>query len=175
MVIITVSGTPGSGKSTVSELLEEKLGIKYVYSGMIFRDLAKKHNMSLEDFGKYCEENEKVDRELDDKQLEFLKKGNIILEGRLAGWLAYKNNISALKVMIDADIDTRVNRIIKREEGSIKQRKNEIIKRERSETTRYKNYYNIDLSDTSVYDIVIDSAKKTPEQIVEIILKKLDK
>ena len=28
MVIVTISGTPGSGKSTIAKLLEEKLGIK---------------------------------------------------------------------------------------------------------------------------------------------------
>ena len=40
MVTITISGTPGSGKSTVAKLLEGKLGVKYIYSGMIFRELA---------------------------------------------------------------------------------------------------------------------------------------
>ena len=65
MVTITVSGTPGSGKSTIAQLLHEKLGIKYVNSGMIFRDTAEKYKMSLEEFGKYCERNSKVDKELD--------------------------------------------------------------------------------------------------------------
>jgi cytidylate kinase len=74
MVTITISGTPGSGKSTVAILLEKKLGIKYVYSGMIFRDLAKKHKMSLEDFGRFCEKNPSVDKELDDQQLRILQK-----------------------------------------------------------------------------------------------------
>ena len=47
MVTITISGTPGSGKTTVAMLLEKKLELKYVYSGMIFREQADKHNMSL--------------------------------------------------------------------------------------------------------------------------------
>jgi len=37
----------------------------------------------------------------------------------------------------------------------------------------YKNYYNIDIKDTSIYDIVIDSSSKSPEEIVEIIIKKV--
>lgn len=174
MVVITVSGTPGSGKSTVAKILQEKLGIDYVYSGQIFRKQAKKYGMSLEEFGKYCEENSKVDKELDNKQVEILKKDNVILEGRLAGWLAYKNNISALKVMIDADIDIRAKRIVNREKGDIDLRKKEIINREKSEANRYKKYYNIDLKDTSIYDIVIDSGDKKPEEIVNIILEKLN-
>lgn len=173
MFTITISGTPGSGKSTVAQLLEKKLGIRYVYSGMIFRELAEKHNMTLEEFGKYCEKNPGIDKELDDQQLKILQKGDVILEGRLAGWLAYQNNISALKVMIDADINTRAERIVKREQGDVKTRKKEIIKREKSEALRYKKYYDINLKDYSIYDLVVDSASKTPDQIVDLITKKL--
>ena len=173
MVTITISGTPGSGKSTVAKLLEKNLGIKYVYSGMIFRKLAKKHDMSLEDFGRYCEQNPGVDKKLDDQQLRILQKGDVILEGRLAGWLAYRNNISALKVMLDADIDIRAGRIVKREKSSIKKRKKEILLREKSEALRYKKYYDIDLRDNSIYNIVVDSTSKTAEEIVDIIVKRI--
>jgi len=175
MTVITISGTPGSGKTTVAELLHKKIGVSYIYSGIIFRETAKKYNMSLEDFGKFCEKNSDIDKELDEKQISILKKGNVILEGRLAGWLAYQNNITSFKIFINADLNTRVNRIINRENGDIKKRKKEILERERSENTRYMKYYNIDLKDTSIYDIVIDSGDKTPEVIVDIIIQKLDK
>lgn len=174
MTVITVSGKPGSGKSTIAELLHKKLGISYVYSGMIFRDTAKKYNMNLDEFGKFCEKNNKIDKELDKKQINILKKGNVILEGRLAGWLAYHNNIPSFKIFINADLKTRVNRIINRENGDIEKRKKEIIERERSEFVRYKKYYNINLDDTSIYDLVIDSTKKSPEEIINIILEKLE-
>jgi len=175
MVTITVSGTPGSGKSTIAQLLHEKLGIKYFNSGMIFRETAEKYKMSLEEFGKICENNSKVDEELDNRQVEILKKGNVILEGRLAGWLAFKNDIPSFKIMIDADVNTRAKRVVNREKGNFDKRKKEIIKREKSESTRYKNYYEIDLCNISIYDLVIDSSNKKPEEIIDIILKKLDK
>ena len=174
MVTITISGTPGSGKTTVARLLEKKLGLKHIYLGMIFRELADKEKMTLEEFGKYCEENPEIDNDLDNRQLEILKKGDVILEGRLAGWIAYKNNIPALKVSIDTDIDTRARRIVNREKGSVEYRKDEIIERERSEALRYKNYYNIDLKDKSIYDLIIDSKDKSPDEIVEIIIKKIE-
>jgi len=173
MVTITISGTPGSGKSTVAKLLEKKLGLKYIYSGMLFRETAKKHKMNLEEFGKYCEQNPEIDKEIDNKQLQILKKGNVILEGRLAGWLAHLNNIPAFKIMLDADIDTRARRIVKREKGSIEKRKKEIIEREKSEALRYKKYYNINLKDNAIYDKVINTANKKPDEIVEIIVKKI--
>ncbi len=175
MVTITISGAPGSGKSTVAQLLEKRLDTSYVNSGMIFRNLAKKYSMSLEEFGKHCETHEKVDRELDNEQLNILKKGNVILEGRLAGWLAHEHKISALSVFIDADIDIRAARIVKREGGTVSQRKKEIREREKSEAFRYKRYYNIDLSDNSIYDLVIDSSEKSAEEIVTMILKQVKK
>jgi predicted cytidylate kinase len=175
MVTITVSGTPGSGKTTVAKLLAEKLGIKYVYSGDIFRKKAKEYKMSLEEFGKYCEKHSEIDKELDRHQLDIIKKGDVIVEGRIAGWLAYKNKIPTVKVMIDADLETRAGRIVKREKGKTEKRKQEILERERSEATRYKNYYDIDLKDTSIYDIAIDSSHKNPDEIVNIIVEKISK
>lgn len=175
MVTITVSGTPGSGKSTIAQLLHEKLGIKYVNSGMLFRESAKKYKMSVAEFGKYCEKNSEIDKKIDERQVEILKKGNVILEGRLAGWLAFKNDISSFKIMIHADVNTRAKRIVNREKGNIDKRKKEIIEREKSEATRYENYYGINLNDVSIYDLVIDSSDKKPEKIMNIILEKLGK
>ena len=127
MVTITISGTPGSGKSTVAKILEKKLSLKYVYSGDIFRDMANEHNMSLEEFGKYCEKHKEIDEKLDDHQLEILKKGKVILEGRISGWIAYRNNIPTFKIWLDADLDTRAKRIVKRENGDLEKRKQEIF------------------------------------------------
>ena len=76
--------------------------------------------------------------------------------------------------MITADLDTRIKRIIKRENGDYKARLKEVLKREKSEEKRYKNYYNIDIKDTSIYDLIIDSSSKKPEEIIDIIVKKIN-
>ena len=175
MNTITISGTPGSGKSTIAELLKDKLALSYVYSGMIFRQLAKEYDMSLAEFGKYCEQHDDVDRKLDEKQVKILKEGNVILEGRLAGWLAVINDISAFKIWIDADPKIRAERVVNREGGSVSDQLSKLIEREKSEQKRYKQYYQLDISDTSIYDLTIDSSNRSPRQILSIILKKLEK
>ncbi len=174
MTTVTISGTPGSGKSTVAELLKDKLGLPYVYSGLLFRKQAEKHKMSLAEFGKFCEQNDEIDRQLDEEQVKILEKGNVILEGRLAGWLAHLNNIPAVKIMLDAAIDVRAQRIKKREQGSLIHQKKELIQREKSERFRYKKYYDIDLKDTHIYDLVIDTSKKSPEEIIDLIMSHID-
>lgn len=173
MTTITISGLPGTGKTTVAQLLQKETGLSYVYVGDIFRNLAIQHKMSLEEFGKYCEQHPDVDEKLDDQQLHILRKGNVIVEGRITGWLAYRNNIPAFKVLLTADIDIRAQRVVKRENGNVEVRKQEIRQREQSEVTRYKTYYGIDLSDTSIYNIIIDTTQKTPEKIVTLILKEI--
>lgn len=173
MVTITISGAPGSGTTTVAKILEKKLGIKHIYSGDVFRNLAKKHNMSLVEFGTYCEHHREIDEELDTYQKNVLQSGKIILEGRIAGWIASKGNIPAFKVLLEADEKTRVERIVKRERGDFKEKKQEMLTRERSEAKRYKEYYNIDVKDISIYDIVIDTTNKAPEEIGDIINRTL--
>jgi len=171
MTTITVSGFPGSGTTTIAKLLEKKTGLTYVYSGDIFRNMAKKYGMPLEEFGRYCENHKEVDEGLDRYQLKILQKGNVILEGRISGWIAFRNNIVSLKVVLEADLKTRIGRVINREGGDFKKRKLEIVTREKSEAIRYKKFYDIDVCDTSIYDLVVDSSDKTPKEIVEIILK----
>ena len=77
-------------------------------------------------------------------------------------------------MLVNADLETRAGRIVKREEGDVKKRKQEILIREKSEAIRYKNYYNINLNDMSIYNIVIDSSSKSPEKIVDIIIQRIN-
>jgi len=58
-LIITISGPPGSGKSTLSKILSVKLGLELVSMGDIFRKCAEDRCMSLEEFGLIAKCNEK--------------------------------------------------------------------------------------------------------------------
>ncbi len=174
MKTITISGLPGTGKTTISQLLHEHSKIPYVYTGQLFRSLAQDYKMSLSEFSTYAELHPEIDQQLDVKQLKILRKGNVILEGRLAGWLAHQHNIPATKILLIADVQTRAERIVKREGDDIKRRRQEMLKREQSEKQRYHQFYHIDISDTTIYDIIIDSSDKPPKTILKIILKEIN-
>jgi predicted cytidylate kinase len=176
-MIITVGGPPGSGKTTVARRLAEDCDFFLITSGNIFREMAEKRKMSLEDFGKLSEKDKSIDTELDDMVVrevkERCKKGSVVVEGRLAAHMAERSELAAFKVWIEAPLDIRVERIAGREGKGKYEVEREILERERSERTRYEKIYDIDLSDLAIYDLIIDSRDITPEEVANIIREKV--
>ncbi len=170
--VITLSGVPGTGTTTIAKLLSEKINLQLIYIGETFRMLAKEYKMTLEEFGAFAKDNPKIDEELDKRQLELAHKGDIILEGRLSGWMAKKNGIDAFKILLTADLETRIKRIMGREGKSYFQVKTEILAREQVELNRYIDLYGVNYRDPHHYDLIIDTSNLTPEQIVDKIIDK---
>lgn len=170
-MIITISGPPGSGKSTLSRILSVKLGMEHISMGDIFRKCAEDRCMCLAEYGLLAKKNGDIDRELDAMQKRIAKeKDNIILEGRLSGILVEAD----LKVWLKAPVEVRAERIAKRENKLIPVAIAETSEREECERERYLGYYNIDIKDLSVYDMVIDSSKWEAEEISEIVMKAVE-
>ncbi len=172
---ITVSGLPGSGTTTLSRLLAECYDLELVSSGEIFRKMAKERGMSLAEFGVMAEKDPSIDLDIDKNQKSIIQsRENIILESRLAGHMA-EGRSDVLKVWIKAPISTRVKRIQRREKSaSFDEELKKTEDRENSEALRYKNYYKIDISDLSIYDIIIDSEKWNQYQILDILRVAID-
>jgi cytidylate kinase len=142
--------------------------MELVSVGDIFRKQAEDRCMSLEEFGLLAKRDEDIDRVLDEEQKKIAReKENIILEGRLSGFLVDAN----LKVWLKAPVEIRAERIANREEKPIAKAKAETKDREECERERYLKYYNIDTNDLSVYDLVIDSSRWSAEEISEIVAK----
>ncbi|MBP1909329.1 (d)CMP kinase [Methanolobus bombayensis] len=170
-MLLTISGLPGSGTTTVSRLISEKYNLEMISAGEVFRSLAKEYGMTLAEFGALAESDESIDIKIDERQKEISNtRDDIILEGRLAGHMAEK----ALKVWIKASVDVRVQRIVSREGSSFKDKLDETIEREASEAVRYRTIYGIDISDFSIYDLVVDSENWNQFQIANIISCAID-
>ncbi|MDH3365355.1 MAG: AAA family ATPase [Thermoplasmata archaeon] len=173
---IAISGPPGSGKTTVSEMVADRLGYELVLVGQIFRQMASERNVDLETFGRSAEEDETIDRELDDRMVAIATaRDDIVIEGRLTGALLRRNEIEAFTVHIDASEEVRCLRIAKRECAAGDRVMDEMRTRERSEKKRYLEYYGIDPSNRIIYDLWIDSSDKTPEEVADAIVTEAKK
>ncbi|HUW66839.1 MAG TPA: AAA family ATPase [Candidatus Nanoarchaeia archaeon] len=170
-MIITVSGPPGSGKSTLSKTIADHFGLILISSGDVFRAMAEERGVSLEEFGKIAETDPDIDKEIDRRQMELSKQvGDFLFEGRLSGWFIEAD----LKIMLKTDVEVRARRISQREDISLDQAMDETMIRQQSEAKRYKNYYNIDIADLTPYDLVMESSVWHPEATVKIAITAID-
>jgi cytidylate kinase len=137
--------------------------------------MSRERGFSLAEFGALAERDPSIDLDIDKNQKSIIhSRENIILESRLAGHMA-QGRPDVLKVWIKAPLLIRVKRIQRREKMvSFDEELKKTVERERSEALRYKNYYGIDITDLSIYDIVIDSEKWNQYQTLDILRIAID-
>lgn len=104
--------------------------------------------------------------------MELAKKESCVLGSRLAIWMLDEAD---LKVFLYASDEVRADRIFKREGGDLQKIKEFTAMRDSEDSRRYKELYNIDNSDYTFADLIIDTSKYTPEEIVEQIIAELKK
>ncbi|MCE7742684.1 MAG: AAA family ATPase [Candidatus Heimdallarchaeota archaeon] len=174
MPIIAVSGPHGSGKSTAAKRIAEELNYEYISAGELFRSMADNANMNLAEFSKKAELQDEIDKFIDDKTVEIAEsKNNIVIDAQLGGWML--KDIADMLVYITAPFDTRIDRITLRELKSTEQTRHETDTREESEKSRYQKLYNIDISDLTIYDIILNSQRFSATDCVQIILLAFEK
>ncbi|NJE25448.1 cytidylate kinase [Thermococcus sp. MV5] len=170
-LVITVSGLAGSGTTTLCKNLAEYYGFKHIYAGLIFRQMAKERGMSLQEFQEYAEMHPEIDREVDKRQVEAAKECNVVIEGRLAGWMV---KTADLKIWLDAPIQVRAQRVARREGVSVEEAFMQIAEREMQNRKRYLNLYGVDINDLSIYDLTINTAKWGPDGVFKIVKAAID-
>lgn len=186
-MIITISGTPGSGKSTVAQQLAELLGWERIYVGGMRRELAKQKGLTLEELNQYALTHPETDVDVDKEVAKNAKMlhaqgKNLIVEGRVQ----YHFLPDSFKIYLKADINEAAKRIwhdlqkektkLQRNEGnyaSAEDLKKHLWEREENDAQRYKQYYGLDHRKEDNYDFVLDTTHLTPEEVVKKILSRI--
>lgn len=198
-LVITISGLTGCGSTITATILAEKLHTDFFSPGKLFKDIAsgkvaqqkyfslfekicKTYNITIPqstskndsqgtislwetDFGK----SPQLHKAIDELQKKLAEKGNIVIDGKLS-LLAIKN--ADVKVWLKAKDETRAQRIAKRDGISILESKKIMQIRKEKEKKEWEKIYGVDYTKLENHaDIIIDTTKKTPNEVVDIIVK----
>lgn len=184
-MIITISGTSGSGKSTVAKILQEKLSAERIYVGGIRRDIARQKGMTLAELNVYAQTHPETDVDVDEKaaaEARLLEKKSkiVIVEGRsqfhflpesVKVFIKVEPKVGAQRIW--NDLQRKATRQ-ERNEGnitSLTETERSLEEREESDARRFRKYYGINPRDESNYDLILDSTKQSAEEIAQKILK----
>lgn len=178
-MIISISGDLGAGKSTVSKILATKLGLPRYYAGGIWRALAAKKGVDVYELNKLAENNPKIDYEMDEYTTKLGKtQDNFVIDSRLAWHFipgSYKIYLhldpkeAAQRIFFDEREHRKNEKIYKNLEEATQAAEN----RRASERKRYLKFYKIDLEDKKNYDLIINTTKISPQEVVEKIIASL--
>ncbi|MBI4130278.1 AAA family ATPase [Candidatus Roizmanbacteria bacterium] len=168
---ITISGLICTGKTSLFWGLQRKLIWPTFSASQFFRDYARTHNALLE---KAEEQSQKLTREVDNRMQNMLKqRGNLIIEGWMAGIMANQQN-DVLRVLLQCDDEVRYARFANREKVTLVQAKERVQEREKNLFVVLQQiYHRNDFVDQKNYNFIIDSTYLTMPELVEKTLNAL--
>lgn len=175
-MIVTLDGTPGSGKNFIGEELAKKLKIKFFSMGDLMRHMAKRKGMTLEEFNKLRDKSPDIDKDIDNYMVELSREeaGFVITSRTSHHFLPQATNI-----FLGCTPEEAANRIwpdlqesAQRNEGQYRT-KEELVqglkKRQDEDRKRYKKYYNIDIYDVTKYDFALDTSKLGKKEVFRLV------
>lgn len=173
--IITLSGMPGSGKSSTADTLAAVLGYQRFSSGDFMRKVAQDRGLSVEDLGLIAESDRSIDDAIDGEIKKVAAQDNLVIDSRLAyHWIP-----DAFKVYLKLDPHVAAGRIydhihavgrVGQAAGSVDEIYEKMMQRIENEKKRYQEYYNIDYTNEKNFDLVVDTGENSLEKVAEIIL-----
>ncbi len=175
--IITICGLPGSGKSSTATGVAMALAYKHYSTGDLFRAIAKERGVSIEEINKQAELEQEIDHEVDERTKQMVNESDLVIDSRMAWhWMP-----TSFKVFLKIDPRTAAERTFKhmQEKGRVSQNASSVeevyqntVARTESEIKRYGNLYNVDYKDETHYDLVVDTAQHTLDEVIHIVTTK---
>lgn len=171
--IITLTGKPGSGKSSTADRVAELLGYTRYSSGEFVRNITHKQKLTLQEFNKRAESSPEMDYYIDEELRKLRDHNDIVVDARLGFyWIP-----ESFKVYLDLSNDVAIARIFKDAstntlrsdsgEGSqtMSAVADQVEERMRSERIRFKKLYGINPYSTEHFDLVVDTARHSPQTV----------
>lgn len=171
--IITISGKPGSGKSSTADKVAELLGYTRHSSGDLVRSVLKENHMTLEQYNAQAETNHNLDAQVDEKLRALREQKDIVVDSRLGFyWIP-----ESFKVYLDLDLDIATARIFKdavsnsmrsavgTSAHSLTDVSRQVRERMLNEQSRFRQLYGVDPYDKRHFDFIIDTSRQNPQSV----------
>lgn len=177
--IITLSGMLGSGKSTIGKMLAEQLGYTFYSTGNVQRAIAKEYGVTTLELNEMCKTNPEIDQKIDSVFIELPLQGiNYVVDSRMA----FHFIPSSFKVKLNVDTKVAGERIMndtlrtgEKKYKTVQEAVDSLLSRRALEVERFKRIYHVDIDNDYNFDIVIDTTKKSPEEICKQIISRFEK
>lgn len=179
-MLISITGKLGSGKSTICGILKEKYGFEIFSTGTINREFARNLGITTLELNERLKSDPSLDKEIDGTvtRLSIEKKDEkLIFDSRMAWYFAK----DTFKIFLTIDPMEAANRVIKNQRGaeeryeSVEDACDGLIKRGNVERERFIQIYGVDYFDHNNFDLIVDTTKRTPEEIVAIIVENYER
>ena len=171
--IITISGKPGSGKSSTADRVAELLGYTRHSSGDMVRRVLASKNMTLEDYNNKAEDDHDLDAEVDEQLRQLRNKKDIVVDSRLGFyWIP-----ESFKVYLDLDLEIATARIYKdtvenskrasvgTSSTSLHEVSRQVRTRMENEQRRFKDLYGVNPYEPHNFDFIIDTSRRNPQSV----------
>ncbi|MCZ7438356.1 AAA family ATPase [Micromonospora sp. WMMC241] len=170
---IVFNGDLGSGKSTVSVEIAKRLGLRRVSVGDLYRQMAQERQMTALQLNLHAELDQAVDGYVDQLQRDIAASGeSLVMDSRLA-WHFFTD---ALKVHMITESTEAARRVLARPSGpaesytTLEEARAKLRERSESERNRFIVRYGVDKARLRNYDLICDTTRATPGQVIEHVV-----
>lgn len=175
---ITIAGLPGSGKGTLIQKLSENYQLEHQSIGSMRRLFAKEKNLTIDELNLLRKTDQNVDTQFDQYQKKFMEENSDwIMEGRLSYFFAPNDAIKLFLSVDPLESAKRIynaNRDSEKTYKSIEETLKTIKSRTNSDKETYWNLYKTNCYDVTNFDIILDTTKKTEEEVFKETIKRID-
>lgn len=168
---ITISGFPGSGKTTVAKLLSERTGFRYVSTGQLQREIAAVRGMSTLELNRASERDGTIDEEIDARTLRIGRSDSgIVFDSRLA-WRILPRAIKVFIACSPKIAGERVQAAARDDEkyANSTEAASQLRRRFDLEYSRFRSKYGAKLDNLRNFDLIVDSSILPADAVVDAI------
>jgi radical S-adenosyl methionine domain-containing protein 2 len=163
---VVLSGTAGSGKSTVGKLISETLGWPLFSMGDFARQFAEeKYNLGINEFQLLCNADPEIDKQMEDAFIATCNASSkAVIDYRL-GFHFIPDALHVFLTVSDSEAIRRVQAAGRKNEDALL-----IPQRNQQMRNRFIQQYGLDFLDRQNYDLVISTDEKSPTTVYELVI-----